>query len=240
MVSRGQMSNLVELRQRAESVLSVINTSPVGRPIIIEFSGTPKSGKSTCIDIVSHFFRRLRYRVLSPSEGASRRTPYHLRGDLVAFNTWSASYALTHILESLYDPHDYQLVILDRGLFDALAWFQLLVSRGQINQETCDQVHNFFLIDKWRSIIDEVFLFTADPDTSMDRENQNALIDEPGSTMNPPSLQELNSAYSSVRDRYANDFQHFEMIDTSSSQDTTPQSTAALVADLILDRFNRG
>lgn len=240
MVSRGRMVNLEELRQRAESVLSVINGNPVGRPVIIEFSGTPKSGKSTCIDIVSHFFHRLHYRVLSPSEGASRRTPYHLRGDLVAFNTWSASYALTHILESLYDPHDYQLVILDRGLFDALAWFQLLVSRDEINQETCDQIHNFLLIDKWRSIIDEVFLFTADPNTSMVRENQNALIDEPGSTMNSLFLPQLNSAYRSVRDKYADYFRHFEMIDTSGSQETTPQTTAFKVAGLILDRFDRG
>ncbi len=50
------MVNLEELRQRAESALSVINENPLGRPVIIEFSGTPKSGKSTCIDIVSHFF----------------------------------------------------------------------------------------------------------------------------------------------------------------------------------------
>ena len=230
------MSNSDQLRQRAQSVLVQLNQ----RPVFIEFSGTPKSGKSTCIDIVAHFFRRVGFRVLAPSEGASRRTPYHLRGDLVAFNTWSASYALTHILESLHDPYKYHLVILDRGLFDALAWFQLLVDRGDITQDTCGQVHDFLRIDHWRSLIDAVFLFTADPDTSLERENQHTLIDEPGRTMNPEFLQELNAAYSSVRKRYADEFQHFENIDTSGSQATTPESTAAKVADLILDRFNRG
>ena len=234
------MIDLGQLRQRAESILESINGNPDKRPIFIEFSGTPKSGKSTCIDIVSHFFRRINYRVLSPSEGASRRTPHHLRADLVAFNTWSASYALTLILESLYDPYKYQLVILDRGLFDALAWFQLMLNRDQITLETCDQIHNFLLIDKWRSIIDEVFLFTADPDTSLERENQHTLIDEPGRTMNPEFLQELNVAYSSVRKKYADEFQHFENIDTSGSEATTPESTAAKVADLILDRFKIG
>lgn len=234
------MTDLGQLRQRAESILESINGNPDKRPIFIEFSGTPKSGKSTCIDIVSHFFRRLNYRVLSPSEGASRRTPHHLRADLVAFNTWSASYALTLILESLYDPYKYQLVILDRGLFDALAWFQLMLNRDQITLETCDQIHNFLLIDKWRSIIDEVFLFTVDTDTSMVRENQNALIDEPGTAMNPAFLQDLNAAYSLVSEKYSNGFRHFELIDTSSSQNTTPQITAAQVAGLILDRFDRG
>ena len=234
------MTGLTQLRQRAETVLNSLNEQPMGRPIIVEFSGTPKSGKSSCIEIVSHFFRRLRFRVLSPSEGASRRTPYHLRGDLVDFNTWSASYALTHILESLHDPYNYQLVILDRGLFDALAWFQLLVNRDEIDQETCDQVHSFLLIEKWRTVVDEVFLFTADPETSMRRENQNALIDEPGTTMNPDFLQNLNAAYNSVRDRYSGDFSHFETIDTSAAENTTPQSTAAQIAGIILDRFERG
>ena len=234
------MTDREQLRQRAESVLSNLNEKPKNRPIIVEFSGTPKSGKSSCIEIVSHFFRRLHYRVLSPSEGASRRTPYHLRADLVDFNTWSASYALTHVLESLHDPYNYQLVILDRGLFDALAWFQLLANRSEIDQVTCDQVHSFLLIEKWRSVIDEVFLFTADPETSMKRENQNALIDEPGTTMNPTFLQNLNAAYNSVRERYSGDFSHFQAIDTSASEKTTPQSTAAQVAGIILDRFERG
>ena len=234
------MRDLHQLRDRARSVLGSINVKPLDRPIFIEFSGTPKSGKSSCIDIVSHFFRRLTFQVLSPSEGASRRTPYDLRRDLVAFNTWSASYALTHILESLYDPHKYQLVILDRGLYDALAWFQLLLDRGEITEETCGQVHDFLRIEKWRSVIDAVFLFRVDSATSLERENRHTLIDEPGRAMNPEFLQDLNSAYGSVRKKYASAFQHFEIIDTSNSQDTTPQSTAALVADLILDRFNRG
>ena len=228
------------LRQKAEFALTLLEQSSPQRPIFVEFSGTPKSGKSTCIDIVAHFFRRLGFRVLAPSEGASRRTPYHLRTDLVAFNTWSASYALTYILESLHDPYEYHLVILDRGLFDALAWFQLLLDRGEITPETCDQVHNFLRIEKWRSVIDAVFLFTVDGATSLGRENQYTLIDEPGRAMNPEFLQGLNNAYGSVRKKYASEFQHFENIDTSNSQDTTPQSTASKVADLILDRFNRG
>ena len=163
-----------------------------------------------------------------------------MRGDLVDFNTWSASYALTHILESLHDAYNYQLVILDRGLFDALAWFQLLANRDEIDQETCDRVHSFLLIEKWRSVVDEVFLFTTDPETSMNRENQNALIDEPGTTMNNTFLQRLNDAYGAVREKYSNDFSHFQVIDTSASENTTLQSTAAQIAGIILDRFERG
>src|SRR5438445_9618618 len=107
------------LAERAAACLDDLHQrDPARRPLFIEFAGTPKSGKSSCIDSVVHFFRRMNYVVLAPSEGASRRTPYYLRNDLIAFNTWSASYALTQIMEGLYHSDRYDVVVLDRGLFD--------------------------------------------------------------------------------------------------------------------------
>ena len=150
-----------------------------GRPLFVEFAGTPKSGKSTCIDTVNHFFRRLGYKVLAPTEGASKRTPYYLKDDWVAFNTWSATYALTHILEGLHGTDEYNLVIMDRGLFDALAWFELLRSRGEISSEDCDTIQRFLMVGHWQRLVDMVFLFQTDSETSLERENRDKLIEEP-------------------------------------------------------------
>ena len=230
------MTDLRSLRDKAIFTLDGLKSNLPARPVFVEFSGTPKSGKSTCIDIVSHFFRRVGFNVLAPTEGASKRTPYYLRSDLVAFNTWSASYALTHILEGLYHSDKYHLAILDRGLFDALAWFQLLESSGQISGETRETVQNFISLERWRSVIDAVFLFTADPATSMERENADKLIDEPGRAMNPGFLDSLNQAYSLVRNAYGDEFKITD-IDTSRNENTTAQSTSARVTDSILDLF---
>lgn len=183
---------------------------------------------------MSHFFRRVGFNVLAPTEGASKRTPYYLRNDLVAFNTWSASYALTHILEGLHHSDRYHLAILDRGLFDALAWFQLLETEGQISSEIRETVQKFILVDNWRSVIDSVFLFTADSTTSMDRENQDKLISEPGRTMNPEFLDKLNQAYTEVRNTHGKEFSNFIEIDTSKSETTTARQTASQVAENIL------
>ena len=138
----------------------------VPRPYFVEFAGTPKSGKSTCIDTVGHFFRRNDYKVLAPTEGASKRTPYYLKEDLVSFNVWSACYALTHILEGLHGSDEFRIAFLDRGLFDALAWFELLGAEGDIDAVQRDTIQKFLLMDKWRSVIDAVFLFRTDPETS--------------------------------------------------------------------------
>jgi hypothetical protein len=210
---------------------------PTTSPIFVEFSGSPKSGKSTCIDIVAHFFRRMSFSVLAPTEGASKRTPYYLKSDWAAFNTWSACYALTHVLEGLYHSDRYHLAILDRGLFDALVWFELLANDKVITADDRDKVHQFLLIDKWRSVINTVFLFQADPDTSMEREIRDKLVPDVGTAMNPAVLTRLNAAYDTIRGKYSNLFPGFEVINTSNCKNTTPQSTAFYVVNRILNLF---
>ncbi len=228
-----------ELRKRAEQILAGLRDAPLERPVFVEFAGTPKSGKSTCIEIMRHFFRRLEYKVLAPAEGASRRTPYYLKDDLIAFNTWSASYALMHVLEGLHGSDRYDLAILDRGLFDALAWFELLASRGEISGGVRDQVQSFLQIEYWRSTIDAVLLFRTDAETAMTRENSDKLISEPGQAMNPSFLADLNGAYGRVETKYADQFSRFESIDTSEAAGTSPETTAEHVAHIILDVFEK-
>ena len=223
------------LIERAEDVLTRIKQNQPSGPLFVEFAGTPKSGKSSCIEIVRHFFRRVKFHVLTPAEGASRRTPSYLKNNLPAFNTWSACYALTHVLEGKHDAHDrYHLALLDRGLFDALAWFELLRTDGMISGEEADTIQGFLSLERWRSSIGIVFLFQTDPETSMKRENEHTLIDDPGQAMNPDFLPRLNKAYESVSERFKDDYS-LELIDTSESKKPTPESTAKEVVTKILD-----
>ena len=212
------------------------------RPLFVEFAGTPKSGKSTCIDTVNHLFRRLDYKVLAPTEGASKRTPYYLKEDLVSFNAWSATYALTHILEGRFGSDEYHLVIMDRGLFDALAWFELLSQKGDITRRDCSAIQEFLLIGHWRELVDIIFLFKTDPDTSLERENRHKLIQEPGRTMNPEFLHDLNAAYETTRQKYANVFDQFHVIDTSHDLQVTQQLAAFDVAKVkvIVEQLSQG
>ena len=228
------MASPEDLQARVAKVLDANPSGSRERPVFIEFAGTPKSGKSTCIEIVSHFFRRVGFKVLAPAEGASRRTPYYLKDDWMAFNTWSASYALMHVLEGLHGSDRYDLTILDRGLFDALAWFEFLANKKDITADEREHVQDFLRIKHWRSVIDAIFLFKTDAATAMERENSDKLIDEQGSMMNEDRIAELNAAYEAVRERYAAQFKRVEIIDTSNRQGTNQKDTAVDVADMIL------
>ena len=229
------MAHDPKLIQRAEDLLARMREKPLSGPLFVEFAGTPKSGKSSCIEIVRHFFRRVGFSVLAPTEGASRRTPSYLKDNLPAFNAWSACYALTHVLEGTHDAHDrYQIALLDRGLFDALAWFEKLRADDEISDEELGAIQSFFSLERWRSSIGIVFLFKTDAATAMKRENEHTLIDTPGQAMNTDFLPKLNNAYDKVSEKFK-DHYRLEIIDTSDSHGTTARSTAEHVVTTILD-----
>ena len=92
--------------------------------MIIEFSGLPKSGKSTTIGIVRDYYLRKDVAVQINSEGA-RMCPFsHLKRIEIA--SWTANRALNSVLESSFSSQPLNLFLQDRGLFDSLAFFELL------------------------------------------------------------------------------------------------------------------
>lgn len=103
---------LNKLRERATQLATRLESPEceLAKPLFFEFAGSPKSGKSTIIGIAGHFFRRLGFRVLMPAEGVSLRTPLSLRDDWLAFNAWSGTYALRHILECSHEERPADLV----------------------------------------------------------------------------------------------------------------------------------
>ena len=231
-----------QMKSLCEEATELLQSWPTREQFVIEFAGTPKSGKSTCIDIVDHFFRRIGYKTLAPSEGASKRTPQNLKEDLVAYNAWSATYALTQILESRIGADNHQLVLMDRGLFDAMAWFETLADDEsesptpvKLTATQCITIQSFLLIPQWRELTDMVFLFWTDPETALQRENEDKLIDRPGTAMNPQLLTRLNNAYTKIREEHSAKFNRLELVSTS--PDTTARGTAYDVTTTILQKI---
>jgi hypothetical protein len=128
-------------------------------PWVVEFAGMPRSGKSGCINTIQHLLRRNNIWVLTPSEGAGS-APEHLKEDLVAYNSWTSTYAIQQILEgsirSSFSQY-YHIVILDRGLFDATAWFHYLENKGVLDKEQRELWNKYLRSPKWSSFLKQVF-----------------------------------------------------------------------------------
>lgn len=108
------------LEAAAKSLLPVLHKQ-ARRAFVLELTGTPKAGKTTSVNTLRSFFKECGYRVHLLNERAAD-CPLPMKGHFF-FNAWTTATMLSEVLET-YDT-DVDLLILDRGFFDALIWLQL-------------------------------------------------------------------------------------------------------------------
>lgn len=229
-----------ELQDRARALLGRISEARADAklPLVVEFAGSPKAGKTTNIDIVTHFFKRTSFKTWAPTEGASKRTPYYLRRDLVAFNAWALNYAISEILTAYHNVEEYDLVVLDRGPFDSLAWMRVLRDDGKLTPDEYSRIQDFAQHPKWARLVERVYLFTCSPDTSMHREHEAKLIRSEGTAMNEEMLGKLHEQYSSLGTDSDTDNPSILKISTDDGGDG-PRHTARQIATDIMDLLER-
>ncbi|MEE9296114.1 MAG: hypothetical protein V3W34_14305 [Phycisphaerae bacterium] len=229
---------LANLEKKAKAIVGRLNRDdkPVVEPVVVEFAGSPKAGKTTTIDIVEHFFRRMGFKVWAPTEGAAKRTPYQLRRDLVAFNTWTLNYAISEILVAYHNVDQHDLIILDRGPFDSLAWMRLLKGREEHNlsEEELEVFERFACHPRWSKLIARLYLFTCDPQVSLKRETESKLTLRSGTAMNETLLSDLLKQYKQLEKEFRQDL--LKSIPTS--EDTTPKATSFGIAEDLLGIFD--
>jgi predicted NUDIX family phosphoesterase len=182
--------------------------------VIIEFCGSPKSGKSSAITSLSIFLKRNGYKVHVLKEYASV-CPISDKQDWL-FNTWTACRSLAGLLPFL-DPQaaGVDVVLIDRGILDALCWFAWLEGEQNLDREISRAIGGMLHIARFREAIDLVLVFLADPDKSIDREYANLLTWKSGSIMNVPVLASYRKAVIETVERQGRAFKKIVKIDTS-------------------------
>src|SRR5262245_46546772 len=78
---------------------------------------------------------------LSTPRGALHPMKGHL-----FFNTWCAATMLAELLENV--DTDTDIIIVDRGLFDALVWLTLQHQRRELTQDEAKTIEAFLLLDR--------------------------------------------------------------------------------------------
>ena len=232
MVDDDKVTEMIEaLEKLAFSVLSLKRISIPRRPIVIEFCGSPKAGKTSCINALAMFLRRNNFKVKVLVERASV-CPINSKYDPL-FNIWTVCSAIAELSETISNsPKEYDVVILDRGLFDALCWFEWQNSHNYLDKDSLSRISNFLTMKRWRAAIDLVLIFQASSGTSIDREYAALLTRKRGSIMREPILETYINAISIAFEKYKDKFRKVEMFDTT----TKDQNTVSFeVTKLILE-----
>jgi predicted NUDIX family phosphoesterase len=202
------------LEAQAGEILRLLRARTTRRPLIIEFSGSPKSGKTTAIGALSLFFHRNNFRVETFTEPASI-SPIANRKGHPDFNVWVSCASLQGLIESV--GKDLDLFIFDRGLFDALVWNRLLARTGKVTAQEAETIEAFFMMDRWARLVDLVCVMKCDPATSIEREYANQLTRKRGTIMESGILKQLNQAMEDTLACCSPKFKNTFVVDTTST-----------------------
>ncbi len=190
------------------------------RPFVMEVTGTPNSGKTYAIRA---FETQLSRMAKSPScrgktsrvkviyEAAQQCIIKNKRSPL--FDTWTISQTIQSLVEALSDNYD--LIICERGLLDALCWFTLHYQEKQITGSEFNATMQYILQDRFARWIGCVCIMTCSVETSMCRERLEDKGFLPGSIVNRDMLTKYNCAQESVRKMCESHFRHITVFCTS-------------------------
>jgi uridine kinase len=167
------------------------------RPLAVELLGQPASGKTTVQGMLRHFFRRGKFEVHAPREGAEAIEGPRPVPD---YNLHTVEWALHHA-RLLRSNQQCQIGIFDRAIFDGVVRMEHYLASGEITAQEREIIEGYFLLPANARLFDLHIFLMCQPDTTFARKQKVEIIHQPGKTLNSETLNRLYEAHQRVWER---------------------------------------
>ena len=205
------------------------------KPYVIEFTGTPRTGKTTLINNLKDFFKKAGYNVKLINEFTTSKKykeevyPSLINKSYKELNIEIPKYIKVNLEEAIKENPD--IIIVDRSLYDRLVWFDRLYQKNGLTKREFDSLFNMYMdvIEKTTNIIISTY---TDPITSLKRDYMNNLSLENRSFLSEENIAEYNNALKDMEDKISNNKCNSKSFDTTSKNE---RIISIEVAKTILD-----
>lgn len=192
--------------------------SPLDKPFIIEFSGTPRTGKTTTINNLYDFFKKGGFDVEIIEEfTTSKYYKEYLKDKLKEMSLGDSNIIiLEKVYKQLQDSLelDKDIILIDRSINDRQIWNYRRYKTGEMASE-----QYFEARDKYKEIskelIDFLLITYADPLTSLKRDYLSSLALEQRSFLNEKNIDDYNRCLYDLQELFYQSVDSFCLIDTS-------------------------
>lgn len=180
------------------------STDKSNLPIVIELAGMPRVGKTEFTDALIDLFRRSKHKAVASVQG-DFNCPIIDRWS-IDFSVWT----ITTFIKQFYEfKHSGQEVIVaDRGLFDAIVWLRLKMNRGICDQGTFNSLRQFVMSGPWWDNQGVVLVFFAPVTDVLRRAEERRLYRGDSLVTTEKILPHLKKALETER-RLCNEEKHF-------------------------------
>ncbi len=192
--------------------------SSLDKPFVIEFSGTPRTGKTTTINNLYDFFKKGGFDVALIEEfTTSKYYKEYLRDKLKGMSLGDSNIIiLDEVYKQLQDALklDKDIILIDRSINDRQIWNYRRYKNGEMSGEQYFEVREKYK-EISKELIDFLLITFTNPITSLKRDHLSSLALEQRSFLNEKNIADYNSCLHDLQELFSESVDSFYLIDTS-------------------------
>lgn len=230
-----EYNKLKKLHYKKEEVYKLKQVLSNQIPYVIEFTGTPRTGKTSLINNLKDFFKKKGFKVeiieeFTTSEKYKKEIYPILKNqasDII--NIEIPKYVLSQLEEILIKKPD--IIIIDRSLFDRLIWVDRLFLKGKMSKDNYEK-YKCLYIPLIKEKIDIIISTYTDSLTALKRDYSANLSLETRSFLNETNIDEYNKSLLNMQKLSELEKINFRLFDTTNKNQ---RQVSFDVADYILN-----
>ncbi len=209
---------LKKLQARKEELQHLKTLCSLDKPFVIEFSGTPRTGKTSIINNLYDFFKKGNFNISLVEEFTTSK---YYKEELKEFSKLTveernfkiAEVCLKQLKDSVKEDKD--IILIDRSINDRQIWNYRGYKRGNIPEENYEtRKEELSLASK--ELIDFLVVTTATPLISLKRDYNSSLALESRRFLNIDNIEEYNKCLDDIKDILRDSVDECLFLDTSS------------------------
>ncbi len=211
------------------------------KPFVIEFSGTPRTGKTTTIKDLYDFFKKGGFDITIIEEfTTSKQYKEQLRSEFSKMTLKDRNIAIIELiykqlLEAIKSKRD--IILIDRSLNDRQIWNYERYRKKDISETEYQELKEKYRVLS-RKLIDFLVITYANPLTSLKRDYLSSLALEPRSFLNIQNIEEYNQSLNDLKPLFQSSTENVFMLDTTNlSLNEVATSIANQIMPAIRQRY---
>ena len=231
---KDEFSVVNKIHYRKEEVYKLKKSLIDSRPYVIEFTGTPRTGKTSLINNLKDFFKKKGFSVIVLEEFTTsdkyKKEIYPILKDKYSnvINTEIPKYVLKQLEDAVGENPD--IIIIDRSLFDRLIWVDRLALKNGMSDYEYKSFKELY-VPLIKKKIDIIVATYADSLTALKRDYNANLSLEKRNFLNENNINEYNISLLNMEKLSKIENINFKLFDTT---DKNQREISFDVIDFIL------
>ena len=217
--NRNYYEELKKLHAQKVELQKLKALSVLSKPFVIEFSGTPRTGKTTTINNLYDFFKKGGFNTAVIEEFTTSR--YYKEVFKQKYKDVSSTESNMAIIEEVTRQleealnSDKEIILIDRSINDRQIWNYRRYIRGDMPEESYQEAREKYSAISSK-LIDFLVITYAEPLTSLKRDYNSSLALEKRNFLNIDNLNEYNRSLKDLQELFETSVDDSILLDTSS------------------------